>query len=488
MLPFGLKIAWFILSLTGLLGCFIFSWAFARTAGSKWCALLYCVGNLLLQGMFCLGMIYRMDPFDMPQSFCIVQNTVMSFGTFLLTGITLVYSMATSMAVNKPKTWGDSGNALRWQNTYAIPLVVFPVLASAIHIPLVLKLNSLHPSDDMFCDSSSPEWVRFLGYAGLPFVALWPALYLSIRSILQIHKTNQHLLRARTDSIIDDFTAAPKKKRRSIKEISLSSTKPKRHVSVRREPISPAIESPALVARKFHLPFNAPLFIHSTSESRRASRQSNQLGVVDQHSDDASSRVSVTLPTFANPSDGLTLVDGRGERGGGETPGGGDHDDVAQKDREWEQALAVACGSDSIHELDDADGDWNEDKGELSEPDSSKDGYVMAEAVPYSGSSSRPTSVSLSATGIPYKKPRREPPGLSPFLWQIILFQFAFIFVQFLACISTFVDVVTRRATPTALGTHHFALLLAAWGPVFMFGMLPLFPPFVIWTRSNYGM
>ena len=47
-------------------------------------------------------------------------------------------------------------------------------------------------------------------------------------------------------------------------------------------------------------------------------------------------------------------MDGRGERGGGETPGGGDHDDVAQKDREWEQALAIACGSDSIHELDDA--------------------------------------------------------------------------------------------------------------------------------------
>ncbi|KAF8899818.1 hypothetical protein CPB84DRAFT_1680985, partial [Gymnopilus junonius] len=52
-----------------------------------------------------------------------------------------------------------------------------------------------------------------------------------------------------------------------------------------------------------------------------------------------------------------------------------------------------------------------------------------------------------------------------------------FIFVQFLACISTFIDVVTRRATPSALGTHHFALLLAAWGPVFMFGTLVVFYP-----------
>lgn len=71
--------------------------------------------------------------------------------------------------------------------------------------------------------------------------------------------------------------------------------------------------------------------------------------------------------------------------------------DVEQKDREWEQALAMACGTESTNELDDAE--WNEDKAELrSEPDSSKDEYVMAEALPYSPSS-RPTSISLSATG-----------------------------------------------------------------------------------------
>jgi hypothetical protein len=43
--------------------------------------------------------------------------------------------------------------------------------------------------------------------------------------------------------------------------------------------------------------------------------------------------------------------------------------------------------------------------------------------------------------------------------------------VQFLACISTVIDVATRRPTPTPFGTQHIALLLAAWSPVVVFGM-----------------
>lgn len=46
----------------------------------------------------------------------------------------------------------------------------------------------------------------------------------------------------------------------------------------------------------------------------------------------------------------------------------------------------------------------------------------------------------------------------------------AFCAVQILTCISTIVDLATHRSTPTPLGTQHFALLLAAWGPVIVFG------------------
>lgn len=47
-----------------------------------------------------------------------------------------------------------------------------------------------------------------------------------------------------------------------------------------------------------------------------------------------------------------------------------------------------------------------------------------------------------------------------------------FVSVQFLTCISTVIDVATHRPTPTPFGTQHIALLLAAWGPTIVFGML----------------
>jgi hypothetical protein len=42
--------------------------------------------------------------------------------------------------------------------------------------------------------------------------------------------------------------------------------------------------------------------------------------------------------------------------------------------------------------------------------------------------------------------------------------------MQLLTCISTLVDVISQRAQPSPLGTQHFTLLFAAWGPVILFG------------------
>lgn len=43
--------------------------------------------------------------------------------------------------------------------------------------------------------------------------------------------------------------------------------------------------------------------------------------------------------------------------------------------------------------------------------------------------------------------------------------------VQFFSSISTVIDVATHRPNPTPFGTQRVALLLAAWGPVVVFGM-----------------
>ena len=47
--------------LEGLLSCWVVLWAFGRAVGAKWAPSLYCIGNTLLQGMFCLGEIASGD-------------------------------------------------------------------------------------------------------------------------------------------------------------------------------------------------------------------------------------------------------------------------------------------------------------------------------------------------------------------------------------------------------------------------------------------
>jgi hypothetical protein len=86
MLPWVLKIVWFALSLSGmyldlseitthhskgLLGCWIVLVAFGSAVRCLWAPLLYCIGATILEGVFCLGMIWKMDPRLMPTAFCI---------------------------------------------------------------------------------------------------------------------------------------------------------------------------------------------------------------------------------------------------------------------------------------------------------------------------------------------------------------------------------------------------------------------------------
>ena len=77
MLPFALKVVWFVLSFTGmprcyphpksiidalthlkgLLSCWLVLGAFGRSVGASWGPFVYCVGCTILQGIFCLGEI-----------------------------------------------------------------------------------------------------------------------------------------------------------------------------------------------------------------------------------------------------------------------------------------------------------------------------------------------------------------------------------------------------------------------------------------------
>ena len=82
MITFGVKVLFFVLSLTGmsshvdltnlflvfaisylsklsgLFSSWIILYAFGRVVGQQWAPMLFCVGNIILQGIFCLGTVF----------------------------------------------------------------------------------------------------------------------------------------------------------------------------------------------------------------------------------------------------------------------------------------------------------------------------------------------------------------------------------------------------------------------------------------------
>lgn len=106
---------------------------------------------------------------------------------------------------------------LSWRRIFILPVIVFPIVATVIHVMLIYKFNSVQPANDMHCDDTHPEWsecfktscrtqltyflngnyrVRFFGYAAMPFVLGIPCAILSIMALVAVRKTNQAFGRA----------------------------------------------------------------------------------------------------------------------------------------------------------------------------------------------------------------------------------------------------------------------------------------------------
>ncbi|KJA26933.1 hypothetical protein HYPSUDRAFT_84331 [Hypholoma sublateritium FD-334 SS-4] len=433
MLPLGLKISWFILSATGWLACCIVLWAFGRTVNVQWGPVAYIIGNTLLQGAFCLGMVYRMDPFSMPRSFCIAQTIIISTGAFIISGASMAFSLATYMAVLKPKTWGDGERAFRWRNIYAVPILVFPFVGTVVHIVGVLKFDSAQPSDDIHCDSTAPEWVRLLGYAGMPILMVLPALYLSVMSAYRISRTNQHLQRARPEG--EQFSLP----RASRRYDTVTFMPPDAHVS----------SSAAAAVAAGGIVIAAPRHAQTGS------------GVSTVEIDDADSQVSFTFPTFANPDTVRAAAGVDKEQRESDAEGA-----IAEKDDEepakWEDEASAEGPSDAGR----ADSlRWVDSKVHATDDVGSGSVMSLADDVMlrlpnrYSSMFHQP-------------KTQRPIPFLAPAVLRMILFQVAFITFQSLASISTIVD-LARHRSPTPFGSQHIALELACWMPVIVFGQFP---------------
>ncbi|KAF8512733.1 hypothetical protein BU17DRAFT_53866, partial [Hysterangium stoloniferum] len=161
-----------------------------RKYGGLWGRILYCLYITWLDGAFCLGMIWHMDPHRMPRRFCIFQTLSFSFASFALTGWAASFTIATSFAVFRPQSFDNARAALTWHIRYIPTLIVFPLLAAGLYTAFVFKLNAIKPvaSDDLHCDVTDPLWVRLLGYGGISPLVSIPFLALSALSAFRLYR------------------------------------------------------------------------------------------------------------------------------------------------------------------------------------------------------------------------------------------------------------------------------------------------------------
>jgi hypothetical protein len=98
-----------------------------------------------------------MDPFQMPQWFCVAQTITIGLGSLLLASVCTSFTVATFRAIYRPFEIRKLG-ILRFRPFYWWIVGVFPVCASIVQIIVIVKLDAVKPSDDIHCDASDPIW------------------------------------------------------------------------------------------------------------------------------------------------------------------------------------------------------------------------------------------------------------------------------------------------------------------------------------------
>ncbi|CAK5272263.1 unnamed protein product [Mycena citricolor] len=220
MLPFALKLVWCILCLLGTVLSWAAFMALGSLMGTTWAPLCFCIAVTMYEGMFCLGMIWRMDPSSMPRAFCIAQTLVMEVSMFFLGGICMALCIATSLHILKPKKWGNIQTSFKWRSIYVLPVIIYPLAASGIQLALAFKTNAIQAANDMYCDATNPLWVRLTGHA-IPVVLIFPSAVLSVISIRRVIRTLKHVERARQDD-----HELPRQMRREHRHLGLKGSSP----------------------------------------------------------------------------------------------------------------------------------------------------------------------------------------------------------------------------------------------------------------------
>ncbi|TFK49458.1 hypothetical protein OE88DRAFT_1727206 [Heliocybe sulcata] len=523
MLSFALKAVWFSFSLSGLICCWIVLVSFANVVQLLWSPLLYCVCVTLMQGVFCLGLLWRMDPLEMPRAFCIAQDVLINIGSFVLAGVTASFTLGAMLSQLRPYTLaGFTPSSFSWHPRYLLLTAVLPAVASVVYIAVLLRLDAVVPMDDLQCEATRPIWVRLLGYAGVPLLLSIPNLVAS--SFLAFRMIQKQGIPSRLESnsrgcsyirqnTMDGLTPLPiRRHSRRSKSLEFRASAEVRNentptptasqlavatpIAIPSPTSSAVFSSPHLLqspgriptspevasfANKYHLPFNRRPRQSPSPDLRPASRTRSSAYFPSDTS------ISSVFPTFAPPS-----RSGSVKSSVKSLPAFPDHLDalhyngVSSRDNEPELSLikmvsSTAVGGDAESEL-----RWarrfSMSKSELE--------FVRdIEAENGTEESYEPTYVRRNPLSNMMRDKTTPPPVTTPpVLGHIVIFQIVLSIVQILASITTLVDVAKRRTIPTSFGTQHFALLLAAWCPCFIFGSIPgVRQRLMFWKRRRFS-
>ncbi|KAA1473661.1 hypothetical protein DENSPDRAFT_882209 [Dentipellis sp. KUC8613] len=211
MLPLALKIVWFVIAFLGIIASWIILLPFSRAIGVLWAPLLYCGAVTVLEGIFCLGMIWKMDTTRMPHAFCVAQAALIGLSSNILTGICACFTIATYLSVFKAQQLTQSSHStLSWRPQYILLVVVYPAAAFAANLAAILKTGAVKPSSDMHCDANDPLWPRLLSYAGLPLLIAIPCFIVSTFTAIRVMKAHSQSQRYRySNDDTPSFTRLP---------------------------------------------------------------------------------------------------------------------------------------------------------------------------------------------------------------------------------------------------------------------------------------
>ncbi|KZP07385.1 hypothetical protein FIBSPDRAFT_841265 [Athelia psychrophila] len=458
MLPFALKVVWFALCALGTVATWFVLWFLGKAIDNYWLPILYCIGLTILEGIFCLGMIYHMDPYKMPRYFCLAQIFTISFSALLLTGVCLTIILAVATKIIFPCPISASPQpTLRWKWVYLVPLLVIPVTFASAQLALVIKYDAYSPSDNMHCDVTGPHlWLALLGYAGTPAFESLPCFAINIAAVFRVrnmYKSDQH--------------TGAESKSNSPESLQKDAGQNQTH--------SPTTNEPRPASSLYSSPHISRSFLDHDLETPTLTPPSP--AVVSPHSS-VFPKVGRTSPTpqfrsaVSPPSPTLRHSFSSNSRSPlrynsqSQSPGWGPGSSQAGSLSPW-------SGTESF-ELQQKSGMNVMDDTSVLHSYASTTALTQEEEM--AGDDVDIHQEPMAVNWDELSQPQAVPDARASFMsliWRLNFFFLLFSIVQILISLSTIIDVSRGRHKLTPFGTQHVALLLAAWAPTVVFAHAP---------------